>query len=65
MYEAGHEHTHELHTHHHISSAASSVILTQLALSIHAFIECMALGSQSTSKATLTLLIGIGCHKWA
>ena len=39
--------------------------MTQLALSIHAFIECLALGSQSTKKATLTLLIGIGCHKWA
>ena len=43
----------------------SAVILTQLALSLHAFIECMALGSQTTTKATMTLLIGIGCHKWA
>ena len=36
-----------------------------MALSIHAFIECLALGSQTTRKATLTLLVGIGCHKWA
>ena len=61
-----HEHHHE---HHHseayLSSGSSSVLLTQLALSIHAFIECLALGSQQTDKATLTLLVGIGCHKWA
>lgn len=61
-------HVEEFHSHSHAShlgSPTSSVILTQLALSIHAFIECLALGSQSTKKATFTLLVGIGCHKWA
>ena len=67
-YQQAHHHSDEFHSHNHnakIGSPSSSVILTQLALSIHAFIECLALGSQSTKKATMTLLVGIGCHKWA
>lgn len=41
------------------------VILTQVALSIHSFFECMSLGVQSDFNTGLTLLVGILIHKWA
>lgn len=36
-----------------------------MALGIHSFFECMALGVQSDFNTGLTLLIGILIHKWA
>jgi zinc transporter ZupT len=44
---------------------STKVLLTQAALSIHSFFECMSLGIQTDTNTTLTLLLGIAIHKWA
>lgn len=43
----------------------TKVILTQVALSIHSFFECMSLGVQSDFSTAFTLFVGIAIHKWA
>lgn len=43
----------------------TKLILTQVALSLHSFFECMSLGVQSDFNTCFTLLVGIVIHKWA
>lgn len=39
--------------------------LTQMALSIHSFFECMSIGIEKTENVTITLAGAIIFHKWA
>jgi len=56
----------EHHHHHHIdvSSGALMPYILALVLSIHSFIEGLALGVQPSVSETIVLLIAIASHKW-
>ena len=52
--------------HHHIDISTGSLVpyILALVLSIHSFIEGLALGVQSDVTQTTILLIAIASHKW-
>lgn len=40
-------------------------LLTQIALSVHCFFECMSIGIEKNDNVAISFGFAIFCHKWA